>query len=205
MRKWFFQGKFSSKLSFYILLAVAILVAAAYFVPLWKISISGSQFPDPLIMKIWVNKITGGAKGDLYTINDFNHYIGMKKIHQDSIPELRYMPFVLLYMLLGAIVSLFARRIFLIFLGIVNLCLVALVGFYDYWRWLHDYGTDLDTRAPLYSPDVDFQPPLLACKDILNVTTCSSPHFGTCMLLLCGILLSFLIYHEYSKRKESLI
>ena len=41
---------------------------------------------------IAVDKIVGEKKQDLNSINGLNHYIGMKVISPDDIPELRYMP-----------------------------------------------------------------------------------------------------------------
>ena len=38
-------------------------------------------------MYIWVNKIGGESKSTLQNINILNHYVGMKKIDPESIPE----------------------------------------------------------------------------------------------------------------------
>ena len=45
-------------------------------------------------MRIWINTVTGQKPNDLQNINGLNHYIGMKRIEPDTIPELRIMPFV---------------------------------------------------------------------------------------------------------------
>ncbi len=176
-------------------------MSLVYVVPIWYIEMTGRQFIEPLSIYIWVHKITGGADFDIYTINDFNHYIGMKKIKPDSIPELRYMPFVLAYMIGGALFTLLYRKLYMIILGIINIFLVGAAGLYDFYQWLHDYGTDLDKTAPLYDQSIDFQPPLFACKDILNVTTCSWPYFGAHFLFLSAGILIYIVWHE---RRSSL-
>lgn len=106
------------------------------------------------------------------------------------------MPFVLAYMIIGGILSLFYKKFFMILLGIFNTIVVGITGLYDFYAWLHDFGTDLDTRAPLYSKDVDFQPPIIACKEILNVTTCSWPYFGSIFLFITMGILCFIAYNE---------
>jgi copper chaperone NosL len=70
-----------------IILAVASLcIIAAYFFPVWRIDLFAPQYPEGLVMKIWLNKLTG----DVEIINGLNHYIGMKKISVEMFPELNY-------------------------------------------------------------------------------------------------------------------
>ena len=184
------------------LVVIILLMFLVYFLPIWVINMGGVQFTEPLKIYIWAHKITGGTDVDLYNINDFNHYIGMKKIDSKSIPELNYMPYILAYMILGALVTFFYKKMYLLLLGLCNLILVGLAGFYDFWIWLHDYGTNLDTRAPLYDKNVDFQPPLIGCKGILNIETCSWPHLGGIFLFTSLFLLGSLIFYEYKKYKK---
>ena len=184
-----------------LVIVVAALMALVYILPLWKIKMGGNQFPEPLVIYIWAQKITGGTDYDLYTINDFNHYVGMKKIHPESIPELKYMPYILAFMIFGAVVTIFHNRLYMIYLGLINLLLVGAAGMFDFYRWLHDYGSDMDTTAPLYNKDVSFQPPLIACKKILNVTTCSWPNAGAYLLILSIGILGYIIYTENKKKK----
>lgn len=197
------RSRFTQRSSSYAIIAVLLLMGIVYVIPIWSIRMGGVQFTEPLKVYIWVNKITGGTDVDLYTINDFNHYVGMRKIQPDSIRELTYMPYLLAYMLAGALFTLWRRRVYLVVLGLLNLCLVGFAGIWDFWRWLHSFGTELDTTAPLYSKDVDFQPPMFACKDILNVTTCSWPHVGAIFLLASMLLLGYILYNEYQSAKNN--
>ena len=51
-----------------------------FFFPFWRITLGAPQYPDPLGMDIWINKITSTNPYDLKNINLMNHYIGMKPI-----------------------------------------------------------------------------------------------------------------------------
>ena len=67
--------------------AAAILLVVVYFFPLWRISLQAPQYPDGLGIDIWIYKITGRSPHDLQNINGLNHYIGMRAIEPDSIPD----------------------------------------------------------------------------------------------------------------------
>jgi copper chaperone NosL len=76
-----------------VIIAIAALaLSITYFTPLWKISLDAPQYPEGLGFQIWINQISGEHPGDLSKINNLNHYIGMKTINPESIPELRIMP-----------------------------------------------------------------------------------------------------------------
>ena len=66
----------------------SLLLISLYFFPMWKINLSAPQYPEGLGLYIWVNKISGENPNDLNTINGLNHYIGMKIITPQDIPEL---------------------------------------------------------------------------------------------------------------------
>ncbi|MGB0369250.1 MAG: hypothetical protein ACPGD8_07575, partial [Flavobacteriales bacterium] len=47
----------------------ALLPASLFFVPMWTIELSAPQYPEPLGMEIWINKIADMKTGDLQNIN----------------------------------------------------------------------------------------------------------------------------------------
>ena len=69
-----------------------------FLFPLWSISLEAPQFPEGINMYIWVNQITGDTESTLQNMNILNHYIGMQKIEPDSIPELQYFPYIVVFM-----------------------------------------------------------------------------------------------------------
>ena len=72
------------------ILAAASLLTLFLF-PMWKIILYAPQYPDGVEMHIWINKISGTSPGTLQNVNILNHYIGMKFIEPDSIPELKFL------------------------------------------------------------------------------------------------------------------
>jgi copper chaperone NosL len=62
-------------------------------------------------MLIRINTVTGVKEHDLRNINELNHYIGMKLIDPDVIPELKYFPWVVAALIaLGLVAALWGKR-----------------------------------------------------------------------------------------------
>lgn len=173
----------------WLVLCVGVALAGVYFLPLWSIRLVAPQYPEGMGMYIWAGKITGHAEFDLKNINLLNHYVGMDPIVEQAIPEFQYMPYILAYMILGAFVTFFYPRRFMVGLGLVNLALVGLAGFYDFWRWEYNYGHNLNPEAPISIPGMVYQPPMIGCKQLLNITSCSWPHAGGIVLMAVGLIL----------------
>jgi hypothetical protein len=163
-----------------ILLALAAaLLGAVYFFPLWNVSLLAPQYPEGLGMHIWASTITGIKPNDLENINNLNHYIGMKRIVPDSIPELKLMPiFIGVLMALGFAVAAWGRRAAArTWVGLF--ALLAVIGLADFWKWEYEYGHDLDMEnAIIKVPGMTYQPPLLGSKQLLNFTATSLPAAG---------------------------
>ncbi len=181
----------------YMVGTIGLLMVGVFFLPIWYIGLDAPMYPEGLSLNIWLTRITGGEEFDLNNINLLNHYVGMREIDHTMFPEFRFMPFVLGYMILGALVTFFFNRRFMALLGLANFFLVAGVGFYDFWRWEYDYGHNLKPGAPLSIPGMAYQPPLLGCKELLNFVSCSWPHAGGGLLLLAGALLAYICFDEY--------
>lgn len=159
-----------------ILLAFAsVLLVGMYFLPMWSISLDAPQYPEGLGMKIYINTVVGREENDLTNINGLNHYIGMKRIEPDSIPELRYMPPIIGVMIaLGLLASLLGRRwMALAWSGLF--VVLGVVGMIDFYLWEYDYGHNLDQHAAIVIPGMSYQPPLLGSKQLLNFTAHSYP------------------------------
>src|SRR5262245_3959164 len=117
----------------FLVFLVGTMLIVLYFVPLWSIRLRAPQYPEGLGMYIWMNKITGHDEHDLQNINLLNHYVGMEKIMEESIPELQFMPYILGFMIFGAMFTLFYDRLVMVYLGILNFFLVGGAGLYDFW------------------------------------------------------------------------
>ncbi len=187
-----------------LLMVLAVLLLLGVFIfPLWQITLEAAQFPGGLRLNIWINKFSGDKDGGdiIANINILNHYIGMQKIEPDSIPELQYFPYVIYFMMgLGLITAIVNRAWTYLFWGIL-LSILGLLGVYDFYLWMYDYGHNLDPKAPIKVPDMTYMPPLFGEKDLLNFYVKSYPRLGT-ILLGGSMILSYLSYWKRKNIKE---
>jgi len=162
-----------------ILVAVAALSLATLFVaPMWRVDLKAPQYPEGLGLRIWINQIRGATPNGLNSINGLNHYIGMKAIEPDQIPELRFMPYVVIGLMLGGLLvaGLGKRGLLYAYLGVFFA--IAMAGLYDFWRWEYDYGHNLDPTAAIRITGMSYQPPLIGGKQLLNFHATSWPDVG---------------------------
>ncbi len=178
--------------------AAVLLLAAVYLAPLWNIRLVAPQYPEGLGMHIRINTVTGVQPTDLDNINGLNHYIGMKTIHPDAIPELRYMPSIVAALMAGGLLVVLVGRRWLLLGWVGAYAAVAVAGIIDFWKWEHDYGHNLDmAQAIIKIPGMNYQPPLLGSKQLLNFTATSWPGLGGWMaglslaLAVAAVVLAF--------------
>ena len=141
-------------------------------------------------MKIRLTTVVGAKDNDLRNINQLNHYIGMKVIDPDGIPELKYMPWAVAGLsIMGLVVAVIGRRKLLA--GWVTVLIVgSLIGLADFWRWTYDYGHNIDTEhAIIKIPGTFYQPPIFGVKQILNFTATSWPAPGG-LAVMAGVTLA---------------
>jgi copper chaperone NosL len=177
----------------------ALMMIAAYFVPLWQILMWAPQYPEGLEMKIWINNITGDVK----IISALNHYIGMKHIEVSMFPEFKYMIYIVGFILLtGLMTAMINKRVLL--WTYTSLIIAAGVGaLVDFYLWGYDYGHNLDQTAPIVVPGMSYQPPLIGTKQLLNFTAFSGPDIGGWIFLAAGILaIGTLVFELYQSRKK---
>lgn len=180
----------------------SLMLLLVFLVPIWKIRLEAPQFPEGINMYIWVNQITGDTESTLQNMNILNHYIGMQKIEPDSIPELQYFPYILIFMcILGVIIGLFADRKYFM-AWVVLLLLLGLLGIYDFYMWEYNYGHNLNPMAPIKVPGMVYQPPLIGSKYLLNFKAISYPVTGTYILGVCAILAIFAFFKSKVKKGE---
>lgn len=180
------------------LIAVASLaLLLLYVTPLWHVGLKAPQYPEGLGMYIWVNKITGEKPHDLNSINGLNHYIGMKAIVPESIPELRVLPLVVAVAAAGGLLVALAARRWVLYLWTTLFAAGALAGLFDFWKWGYEYGHELDPRAAIKIPGMSYQPPLLGSKQLLNFQATSWPALGGWVAFLVLALLIALAVREW--------
>jgi copper chaperone NosL len=160
-------------------LLATLLLGALYVTPLWSVRLVAPQYPEGIGMDIHVNTVAGAKEHDLRNINALNHYIGMKEIHPESIPELKYMPWILGVLIVAGLVTAALGRRRVLAAWLATLLVAAAAGLADFWRWNHDYGHNLDfERAIIVIPGQTYQPPIIGTKQIANFTATSYPAVG---------------------------
>jgi hypothetical protein len=168
----------------------SLLLAALYLAPLWRIQLHAPQYPEGLGLLIWVDRITGVQPNDLNSINNLNHYIGMRPIETDDFPELRWMPWLVGTLIaMGLTVAIVGRRGPL-YLWLQLILLAAVAGLVDFYRWGYAYGHELDEHAAIQVPGMAYQPPLIGSKQLLNFEAASWPDVGgwiACLVFAIGL------------------
>lgn len=179
-----------NKKSKILLVIASVLLVFTFFFPLWSITLVAPQYPDGITMYIWVNQITGDTPSTLQNVNILNHYVGMKFIVPDSIPELQYFPYIIIgCVALGLLFSLGKiKHGALIWAGVLSI--LGLLGIYDFYLWMYDYGHNLSPTAPIKIPGMVYQPPLFGTKLLLNFEATSLPAMGSLFLGL-SILVAY--------------
>lgn len=179
-----------------ILLAVVSLsLVVTFFTPLWRIELEAPQYPEGLGLRIMLHTVKGQKPQDLNNINNLNHYIGMKRIEPDAIPELRIMPWAIAFLIGFGLVTAASGKPGLLYAWTGIFLVLAVAGLVDFWLWEYDYGHDLDLEhAAIKVPGMSYQPPLIGSKKLLNFTAHSWPDIGGWTAILAagmGVLLSW--------------
>ncbi|HXH17978.1 MAG TPA: nitrous oxide reductase accessory protein NosL [Chitinophagales bacterium] len=187
-----------------------LMIGGIFLFPIWFIKLDAPQFPEGgLIMYIWVNKITGYEENTLNSINILNHYIGMKKIVPDAIPELKIIPAVLIAIAIFGLAAAALKKRWLMIAWVAVFILASIIGIYDFYTWLYDYGHNLDPQAPIKVPGMSYQPPLLGVKWLLNFRSTSLPYTGSLfaaisiLLAIGGIMYDYFVNRQKKTKRST--
>ncbi|GAB4155171.1 MAG: hypothetical protein Tsb0033_04050 [Winogradskyella sp.] len=190
------------------------LLLGLFVFPLWSIELEAPQYPNGIGMNIHLDGLQGKEKHDLQNIDGLNHYIGMSKLPKpEDMWEFSVFPKVIGGMAaLGVIIGLLG-----LFKGIspkwflgwlILMCILGVLGMYDFNAWMVDYGTNLDPKAIMKMTDADgnplsYKPPLFGTRHILNFVAKSYPHTGAYMMGF-GMFLTFVAYWLGNKKMKSI-
>jgi copper chaperone NosL len=178
---------------------ISLSLVAGFIFPIWDIELEAPQYPEGLGMQIWISSI----QGDLQTINGLNHYIGMKEIIPDSIPELKYMQYILGGLIVIGFGAVLFRSNTIFYIWFLLFITAGIAGGVDFYLWEYDYGHDLDPRAAIKVPGMNYQPPLWGSKQLLNFTAHSYPHTGGWIIILAGAAALLLVISELKFKKTA--
>jgi copper chaperone NosL len=180
------------------LLALAgICLAAAIFLPIWRIELSAPQYPEGLMMTIHASRLGG----DVDIINGLNHYIGMRTLHAADFPEFAFLPYILGFFALASFVVALVGRPKLL-MGLLALYAVfAVLAMVDFWKWEYEYGHNLDPSAAIQVPGMTYQPPLFGFKQLLNFGAYSIPAIGGWLMAAAGVLMVAVLFFSLRKKR----
>jgi len=91
------------KLSKILMIVGAILPLFLFVFPMWNVTLEAPQYPEPLGMDIWINKIADHNPNDIKNINLMNHYVGMKEIPEHMEEFDIFPPVIIAMVILGLI------------------------------------------------------------------------------------------------------
>jgi copper chaperone NosL len=189
-----------------IIIISSLLLVLTFFFPLWSIDLEAPQYPEGIGLKIWVNQITGLKENDLNNINGLNHYIGMKEIVPDAIPELKIMPYVIVFLIMFGLLAGLTGKRYLVYSWIALFFILAGIGLYDFYMWEYDYGHNLNPHAAIKIPGMAYQPPLIGSKMLLNFNAISLPDISFFILVLVvGLAVLALVIDKRTKSKNDKI
>ncbi len=184
----------------------AFLLLSLFVFPLWNITLEAPQYPEPIGMDIWVNKIADHNPNDIQNINLMNHYVGMKEI-PEHMPEFDVFPIVIGVMaVLGIIIGFIGKRK-LYLTWFVIMAILGSAGMYDFYLWEYEYGHNLNPKAAIKFMDdkgnpLAYQPPLIGNKTILNFKAKSWPMTGAYLMFL-GMSLSVVAFYVDKKEENA--
>ncbi|MBS1538730.1 MAG: hypothetical protein JST20_13410 [Bacteroidetes bacterium] len=149
-----------------------------FFFPIWSINLEAPQFPEGIGLRIHLNTIKGEKPNDVASINNLNHYIGMKQIIPESIPELKFMPYIIIGLIGFGLLSSIIGKKSILAIWLVLFIGLGIAGMVDFYNWEYDYGHNLDPHAIIKIEGMNYQPPLVGTKQLLNFTAHSMPDVG---------------------------
>ncbi len=179
-----------------------VILLGTYFLPIWKIDLRAPQYPEGIGLRIWIDQITGANEHDLHNINKLNHYIGMKEIVPESIPELVIMPYIILAFIILGLIVVWVNKSKLVYTWLILFLITLTAGLIDFYIWEYDYGHNLDPTAPIKIPGMSYQPPFIGSEQILNMNALSMPDLGS-YVIAATIILTLLAL--YLNRKKEII
>ncbi|MEO8147244.1 MAG: hypothetical protein ABI723_06385 [Bacteroidia bacterium] len=181
-----------------IIAVTSLSIIISYFIPVWRIDLFAPQYPEGLVMKIWLNNLSG----DVDIINGLNHYIGMKKISVEMFPEFNYLVYVVAaFIIYGLVIAITgSRRILFSYLAVS--AIGGVLALYDFYQWGYDYGHNLNPDAPIKVPGMGYQPPVIGHKKLLNFDAYSMPDVGG-YIVIGVVVIAFIIWFiEFRKSKS---
>jgi copper chaperone NosL len=156
----------------------ALLIFSSLYFPWWKMEFFAPQYPEGLNIIVYPDKL----EGQIDNINALNHYIGMKNFSEANFPELQYLTYLIVGLAVLVLAAAIIRKKAYLYSVIGLFAVGGVLGVWDLRRWLRDFGTNLDPKAPIAMDP--FVPPILGENIVANFTTYSLLQPGSYIVVL---------------------
>jgi hypothetical protein len=167
-------------------LVAAVLVVAAWRLPIWEARLSAPQYPEGLSL----TASASGVVGDIAEINELNHYVGMRVFDSSDTPEMKlWLPVILLGLLGVAIATSLPRRHAIGRLARLGIWLIPIGALADIQFRLYQYGHSVRPDAAIRLEP--FTPLAVGPTKILNFTTWAYPGAALWCLFGAAFLLTW--------------
>jgi hypothetical protein len=125
----YLTGSFQTSERLWIAVAALVLLPVFFLpvLPVWTMKLWAPQYPEGLQLTIYAHTI----QGDLDKINTLNHYVGMHAITPNDFDEFRYMPQLLTFFGVMALLAALVNRRWLAILGWLGFTAFAIYMFRD--------------------------------------------------------------------------
>jgi copper chaperone NosL len=165
----------------------AVLIALAFWAPIWGSSLDAPQYPGGLELIAY----GGRVEGDVREISALNHYVGMRGFDVADFPEMKLWGPTILACLAAVVVStIYGKRLVgrlaRLFVWSVPFGILALIQLR-----LYQYGHDLTTDPRPALTIEPFTPKVVGPTKVLNFTNWAMPGLAIFFLLGAAALLSF--------------
>lgn len=171
----------------------AVLVVISLFFPWWKMLFFAPQYPEGLNIIVYPNKL----EGEIDIVNGLNHYIGMKNFSEENFPELQYLSYIIGGLAALTLITALLRKKVVLY-GLIGVFVIGgLLGVYDLYNALKEYGTDLSPTAPIKMDP--FIPPIIGHNTIANFETTSLLGTGTYFVIAAFLLLLIPLWKDRKK------
>lgn len=163
----------------------ALLVLAAYNLPVWRAHLIAPQYPGGLHVYAYGH----GMEGDIAEVDSLNHYVGMKAFNADDVPEMMLFPLGIGLAVAAVVVATLARRRWLVWLARAYLFALPVIILGDIQVRLYQYGHDLDPGAALRIPE--FTPWVVGPTSVWNFTNVGYPGQGLIAIFAAALIVTF--------------
>ncbi len=172
-----------------LLLFSSLFMACSISLPLWTFWVKSYQYPEGLVMHVYLYKVGGR---DLVEINVLNHYIGMKELKSEDFSQFKFFPFLVGGIALLTFIIAFLRRKILVFIPAGLTAIFGIYGLSFLYTQLYEYGHNLSPKAAMKIPP--FTPPMIGTNKFAQFTTLAYFNWGAYLILISFFLMALVLW-----------